>query len=159
MNQLLNHVRSNAVAYTALFFAVGGGGGSFAVAATQKPTATTVVHGCEYKKNGELLLKNKCNRVERPVVWSQAPNTAHGTVHNGTAAPGVGFTARVLNGNQVQITLTACPAGDQGAALVASPLGPNTVSVTHSANQPTVFIVSTDPTKLATNEFIVLGEC
>jgi hypothetical protein len=66
MNHLLKHLRHNVIAYVALFFAVGAGGG-YAVAAASKKT----IHGCVNNRTHVLLVQKRCHRGERPIVWSQ----------------------------------------------------------------------------------------
>ena len=78
MHRLITHLRSNVIAYVALFFAVGGGGG-YALAAT---TATKTIHACEVKKTGELLVKSRCTKSQKAVSWNQAG------VRGATGAPG-----------------------------------------------------------------------
>jgi hypothetical protein len=71
----LQHVRSNVIAYLALFLAIGGGG--YAVAATNTKTITV----CADKKSGVLHLKTRgrCKRTQTRVTWNQqGPRGAQG---------------------------------------------------------------------------------
>jgi hypothetical protein len=65
----LHHLRRNVVAYLALFFALGGGGG-YALAAASKNKTITV---CADKKTGLLYLKTRgrCKRSQTRVSWNQ----------------------------------------------------------------------------------------
>ena len=69
MSTVLEHLRRNAIAYVALFFAIGGGGvGAAAVAAT---TTTTTVHACVSKKNGAVYIAKKCTKSTRALSFNQ----------------------------------------------------------------------------------------
>jgi hypothetical protein len=65
-HRLVQHLQGNVVAYLALFLAIGGGGG-YAIAATQ----TKTIHGCVVKSTGELLIKKRCSREQTALDWTQ----------------------------------------------------------------------------------------
>lgn len=68
---IVNFIKQNAIAFLALFFAIGGGGG-YALAATKAPAKkTTTIHACEVKRTGELVVAKKCNKRQKAVVWNQ----------------------------------------------------------------------------------------
>jgi hypothetical protein len=103
----VQHLRSNILAYLALFLAVGGGGG-YAIAASR----STTIHACVVRHTGELLLKKRCGRGQAGLVWNrQGPTGAVGA----TGATGA-----------------AGPTGPQGpaAATVAATIIPGSTAVT-----------------------------
>src|SRR5947209_6750308 len=68
MTALLGHFRRNAIAYVALIFALGAGGG-YAVAASRTKTITV----CADKRTGVLHLhkRGRCGRRQTRVSWNE----------------------------------------------------------------------------------------
>lgn len=140
--RIARHLRANVVAYIALFFALGGGGG-YALAATSSKT----IHGCVVKRSGELLLRNKCSRGESKVAWNQrgpagprgktgvtgatgpagtTPYSAEGVVGINGGYDGTGFTSQPIATGEFLVTLTgpACSTDSPGKpSLVVTPRG------------------------------------
>ena len=81
----LHSLRRNVIAYLALFFAIGGGGG-YAFAATQ----TKTIHGCVSKSTHVLYIQKRCGRGQNRLVWSQ--QAPQGQVTAWAAVNAVGFT-------------------------------------------------------------------
>jgi hypothetical protein len=80
MSRLVNHLRSNVVAYIALIIAVLGSGGGYALAASTRPASkttkpkTTKLTACVSNNNGTMYLKKstkaKCKQGQRKVIWN-----------------------------------------------------------------------------------------
>lgn len=71
----LHHLRRNVISYSALFLAVGVGGG-FAIAATSNKT----IHGCVNNRTRALFLEKRCRRGQSAIVWNQrGPQGLSGT--------------------------------------------------------------------------------
>lgn len=130
LDRLARHARSNLIAYLALFLAIGGGGG-YALAATQ----TTTIHGCVVKRTGELLVRARCGRGQSKLTWDQQgprgktgaagapgqpPPSAWAIVSNaGVAEPSDGITVQRTGTGTYQVTVTAAAcAGKQNAPTV-----------------------------------------
>jgi hypothetical protein len=63
--KLLEHARRNAIAYTALFVALGGG--SYAIAATNHHT----IKACADAHTGTLHVQRRCHQGQRRITWGQ----------------------------------------------------------------------------------------
>jgi|SRR5579884_4263975 len=123
MTHLLKHLRHNAIAYVALFFAIGAGGG-YAVAAANKKT----IHGCVNNRTHVLLVQKRCHRGERPIVWNQqgpqgitgrpgvSPVTAWTVVgSSGSTFGGHGFTVQHVATGTYRVTATPAQCADMTA--------------------------------------------
>ncbi len=133
MPHVLAHIRHNAVAYVALFFAVGAGGG-YAAASVNKKT----IHGCVNIRTHALFVVKRCGRGEVPLVWNQqgrqgatgrpgvSPVTAWTVVGGaGSTAGGHGFTVQHTGHRDLP------PLGDAGAVRRV-PVSPPVVTVSDS---------------------------
>ena len=69
INNVLKHVQRNAIAYVALFFAIGGGGAGAAIAATAVSSGT--IHACVSKTTGALYVAKRCSSSERALSFNQ----------------------------------------------------------------------------------------
>ena len=69
MSNVLKHVQRNAIAYVALFFAIGGGGAGAAIAATAVSSGT--IHACVSKTTGALYVAKRCSSSERALSFNQ----------------------------------------------------------------------------------------
>jgi hypothetical protein len=114
MTHVFTHVRRNAVAYVALFFAIGGGTGYAAATANKK-----TVHGCVNNRTRALYVQKRCRRGESPIVWNQqgpqgatgrtgaSPVTAWTVVGgSGSTFGGHGFTVQHLATGTYRLTAT-----------------------------------------------------
>jgi hypothetical protein len=111
---LITHVRSNAIAYVALFFAIGGGGAGAAIAATV--VSTNTIHACVSKTNGALYVAKRCTSAERALSFDQ----------RGPAGP-AGSAASLPYGQvdgQGQVT------AEKGMTIVETATGMYTVTIT-----------------------------
>jgi hypothetical protein len=96
----LQILRRNVIAYVALFFAIGGGGG-YALAAINDNT----IHGCVNKRTHVLYIQKRCGRGQSQLVWThQAPQAQ---VTAWAAVNAVGFTGDGTRG----ITVTHASTG------------------------------------------------
>ena len=66
LTRILSYLRRNVIAFVALFFALGAGGG-YAIAATNNKT----IHGCVNKGTRVLYIQKRCHRGQSALVWSQ----------------------------------------------------------------------------------------
>lgn len=95
LSRIVRHVRHNVIAYLALVFAVGAGGG-YAIAATR----TNTIHGCVNKRTHALYIQARCHRSQRPVVLVQGRQTNPVTAW--AAVQANGFTGAGARGISVQ---------------------------------------------------------
>lgn len=128
----LRHIRRNLVSYIAIFLALGGG---YAVAAGN----TTTIHGCVVKRTGELLVKARCGRGQRRLVWNErGVQGAQGP----QGAPAVKAWAAVGNAGNVfagQGVSVAHPSSGTYQVTVTAPACANKV------NSPTVSVSDANP--------------
>jgi hypothetical protein len=130
--RILAHLRGQAVAYVAIFLALGGG---YALAAAKNKT----IHSCVVKKTGELLIKARCDRGQSRLVWNQrGPQGPQGP----QGAPAVNAWAVVTGAANV---LTG-----QGVSVTHASAGTYQVTVTAAAcankvNSPTVTVLDANP--------------
>jgi hypothetical protein len=123
MHRLTRHLRANVVAYLALFLAIGGGGG-YAIAAT---TAKTI-HGCVVTKTGEVLVKAKCAKGQKALVWNKAGVRGSAGARGTTGAPGpAGQNAVVAFG---EVATNGVALNLQGMSIAQASPGVFTVTVT-----------------------------
>ncbi len=117
LSKVVHHVQRNAIAYVALFFAVGGGGAGAAIAATAVSSGT--VHACVSKKTGALYVAKRCSSSERALSFNQrgpageAASEIYGQVDDTgkvTAEKGMTITQTATGMYTVQITAAACKA-------------------------------------------------
>jgi hypothetical protein len=127
MTHVFTHLRHNVIAYVALFFAIGAGGG-YAVAAANKKT----IHGCMNRHTHALFVEKRCHRGESPVVWNQqGPQGANGrpgvspvaawTVVDGAGSTtgGHGITVQHMATGTYRVTATPAQCAQ---ALVSPPM-------------------------------------
>lgn len=133
MTHLLRHVRHNVIAYVALFFAVGAGGG-YAVAAANKKT----IHGCVNNRTHVLSIEKRCRRGEHSIAWNQQgpPGvTGRSGVSPVTAWTVVGGAGSTIGGHGITVQhvatgtyrVTATP-----AQCAQVPVSPPVVTVSDS---------------------------
>ena len=184
LSQVFKHVQRNAIAYVALFFAVGGGGAGAAIAATAASSGT--VHACVNKKTGALYLASRCSSTERALSFNQrgpagpAAPVAYGQVDDTgkvTAEKGMTISQTATGMYTVQITASACAHSTDQIPLI-TPVGfgalqgsagsqPGNVvpSVSEAATQgPRAFTVTAgyiqDGTFVATDQgFNIVDQC
>jgi hypothetical protein len=128
------------VAYLALVFAVGGGGG-YALAAT---TGSGTITACASKNTGELFLRARghCAHGQTSVSWNRqgrqgvpgktgpagaAPPSAWAIVSNaGQAEPSDGISAQRLSAGTYRITVTAqaCANKENAPTVTVSDVNP-----------------------------------
>jgi hypothetical protein len=135
-HKILRHLRANLVAWIALLLAIGGGG--YALAASGSKT----IHGCVLNKARVLLVKTRCGRGQRPLVWNAqgprgpvgakgntgatgpqgaAPPSAWAIVNNsGQAEPSDGITASRISTGTYQVTVTAAACANKESVPVVS---------------------------------------
>jgi hypothetical protein len=144
MQRLVRHLKSNVVAYVALFFALGAGGG-YAVAAT---TASPSIHSCVVSRTGELLVRARCRRGERalalgkPVPIGDQPTVAVGQVNSeGVVVDESGLVIKEIEPGEFRVTATA--PGCRGSKVIQTPIvspvvdaGPGTPVVLTSSPVP-----------------------
>ena len=105
----LNHARRNVIAYLALFFAVGAGGG-YAIAAS----STNTIHGCVSSRTHALYIQNRCTRGQRRLIWSSgspSPSAWAAVQANGfTGAGARGITVQhvATGAYNLSVTVPAC---------------------------------------------------
>ncbi len=116
MNRLITHVRSNAIAYVALFFAIGGGGAGAAIAATV--VSTNTIHACVSKTNGALYVAKRCTSAERALSFDQ----------RGPAGP-AGSAASLPYG---QVDDAGVVTAEKGMTITPTATGKYTVTITAS---------------------------
>ena len=88
----IGHLKRNAIAYLALFFALGGGTG--ALAATSLTSGG--IHGCVNKRSGVLYVAKRCSHSERTLVFGRrGPAGPAGPA----GAPAAVAFGQVLGGN------------------------------------------------------------
>jgi hypothetical protein len=66
LRRILSYLRRNVIAFLALFFAIGAGGG-YAIAATSNKT----IHGCVNKRTHALYVQQRCGRGQSALTWNQ----------------------------------------------------------------------------------------
>jgi hypothetical protein len=66
LTRILSYLRRNVIAFVALFFAVGAGGG-YAIAAAGNKT----IHGCVNNRTRVLYVQKRCHRGQSALVWSK----------------------------------------------------------------------------------------
>jgi hypothetical protein len=130
MNRLINHVRANAIAYVALFFAIGGGGAATAIAATA--TSSSTIHACVSKSTGALYVAKHCAGSEHALSFNQRGPTgpvgptgvvAYGQVSGvGTvlSAKGMTITETATGEYTVLITASACKKDNDEIPVVSA---------------------------------------
>lgn len=64
--RILSYLRRNVIAFVALFFALGAGGG-YAIAAANNKT----IHGCLNNRTHALYVQKRCHSGQSPLVWNQ----------------------------------------------------------------------------------------
>ena len=117
MTHLLEHVRRNAIAYTAALF-LAAGGGSYAIAATTHHT----IKACADAHTGTLHVQRRCHRGQRPLTWNQqGPQGTQGragpagppaaaawaiVADPGTVTGGHGISVQHLSTGTYQLTVT-----------------------------------------------------
>lgn len=65
-NRVIQHLRSNVIAYLALVVAISGGAG-YALAATH----STKIHGCVSRRTHALYVKRRCGHGQRALTWNR----------------------------------------------------------------------------------------
>ena len=85
LTRILSYLRRNVIAFVALFFALGAGGG-YAIAATSNKT----IHGCVNKATHVLYIQKRCDRGQTRLAWSQQAPPSQVTAW--AAVNAVGFT-------------------------------------------------------------------
>ena len=109
LTRILSYLRRNMIAFVALFFALGAGGG-YAIAATSKKT----IHGCLNKRTHALYVQKRCDRGQTPLVWSQqAPQVTAWAAVNAVGFTGDGTRGITVNHVSVGVynvtaTLSQC---------------------------------------------------
>jgi hypothetical protein len=134
LSKARKHVQRNAIAYVALFFAVGGGGAGAAIAATA--ASSSAVHACVSKKTGALYVAKRCTSSERALSFNQrgpvGPAGRTGVVAYGqvnglgevTAERGMVITQTATGMYSVRVTASACKhENDQIPVISPSGLG------------------------------------
>ncbi len=152
LSQVFKHVQRNAIAYVALFFAVGGGGAGAAIAATAASSGT--VHACVNKKTGALYVASRCSSTERALSFNQrgpagpAGVAAFGEVNAGGTVEfqqGMKITQTATGYYTIAITTSSCKNSLEQIPMV-SPLGygaePGTPDAPTGYFQPYVNAVS-----------------
>lgn len=132
LSKTCKHVQRNAIAYVALFFAVGGGGAGAAIAATA--VSSNSIHACVNKQTGALYVAKRCTGAERPLSFNQRGPTgppgptgvvAYGQV-NGlgqvTAERGMVITETGIGTYRVRITASSCKDANDEIPVI-SPVG------------------------------------
>jgi hypothetical protein len=128
--KLLEHARRNAIAYTALFLAAGGGG--YAIAATNHNT----IKACADAHTGTLHVQRRCHRGQRRITWNQqGPQGTQGragptgppaaaawaiVTDPGTVLSGRGISVQHASAGTYQVTVTAAGCAQGFNAPVAS---------------------------------------
>jgi hypothetical protein len=113
-HRALQHIRQNLIAYTALFFAIGGGGAATAIAATA--TGSSTVHACVSKSTGALYVSKHCSGSEHALSFNQ----------RGPAGP-AGATGVVAYG---QVSGEGTVLSEKGMTITETAVGMYTVKVT-----------------------------
>lgn len=119
------HLKRNAVAYVALFFALGGGTGALAATTLTRAAA---VHGCVNKRSGALYVARRCDRFERPLVFGRrGPAGPVGPAGPAGTPAAVAF-GQVLGG-------TFLPIRSQGLILTKAGTGVWNISVSATCKE------------------------
>lgn len=84
------------IAYVALFFAVGAGGG-YAIATAK----TKTIHGCVSNSTHALYIQKRCHRGQHPLVWDQRASRGQ-SLAAWAAVQANGFTGAGARGISVQ---------------------------------------------------------
>jgi hypothetical protein len=149
MHRLIGHLKSNVIAYLALFLALGAGGG-YAVAATRSAS----IHGCVVTRTGELLVRARCSRHERALelggVQPGATVAAIGEVSSaGLVTYESGLVIKPAGTGDYEVTVTSRACSGRGSVEFpfVSPVintGPGVPVVYTTPNPPrkSSFIVS-----------------
>jgi hypothetical protein len=96
-HRILRHLRTNVVAYLALFLSVGAGGG-YAIAAGNNKT----IHGCIDNRTRVLHVQTRCHRGQTRLVWSQQGPQGPASPTAWAAVQANGFTGAGARGISVQ---------------------------------------------------------
>jgi hypothetical protein len=118
ITKTLRHIQGNAVAYVALFFAIGGGGAGAAIAATAISSSSSI-HACVSKTSGALYVAKHCTGTERALSFNQ----------RGPAGP-AGPTGVVAYG---QVDGTGVVRAEQGMTITETSTGMYNVAITARA--------------------------
>ncbi|WP_249010898.1 hypothetical protein [Conexibacter sp. DBS9H8] len=127
MLRLISHLRANVVAYLALGIALGAGGGYAFAANVSRP-----IHGCVVSRTGELLVRARCGRGQRPLEWDRVGSRGPRGAAGAPGQPGVpGMNAVVAFG---QVATNGVPSPfNQGLSIQETSPGVFSVTVTAPA--------------------------
>jgi hypothetical protein len=105
LRRILSYLRRNVIAFLALFFAVGAGGG-YAIAATSNKT----IHGCVNKRTHALYIQQRCSRGQRTLTWNQqgqpSPTAWASVLADGFTAGGHGISVQHVSTGTYNVTAT-----------------------------------------------------
>jgi hypothetical protein len=106
LTRILSYLRRNVIAFVALFFALGAGGG-YAIAATSSKT----IHGCLNNRTRVLYVQKRCRGGQSPLVWNQqgppSPAAWAAVQANGfTAAGARGISVQHVSAGTYNVTAT-----------------------------------------------------
>jgi hypothetical protein len=138
LTRILSFMRQNVIAFVALFFAVGAGGG-YAIAAT----STKTIHGCVNNRTHALYIQKRCHGGQSALVWNQqgaaSPTAWASVLADGFTAGGHGIAVQHVSTGTYNVTATP------SQCVPASP-------------GPTVTIDSSPPSGLPAGGFPVAWE-
>lgn len=95
--RILRHLRTNVVAYLALFLSVGAGSG-YAIAAGNNKT----IHGCVDNGTRLLHVQKRCHRGQSRLIWNQQGPQGQSPITAWAAVNALGFTGAGARGIAVQ---------------------------------------------------------
>lgn len=105
LTRILSYLRRNVIAFVALFFAVGAGGG-YAIAATNSKT----IHGCLNNRTRALYIQKHCHRGQSALVWNQqgqpSPTAWASVLADGFTAGGHGISVQRVSAGTYNVTAT-----------------------------------------------------
>jgi hypothetical protein len=105
LTRILSYLRRNVIAFVALFFALGAGGG-YAIAATSNKT----IHGCVNKRTHALYIQKRCHTGQSPLVWNQqgqpSPTAWASVLADGFTSGGHGISVQHVSTGTYSVTAT-----------------------------------------------------
>src|SRR5271165_5009774 len=105
LTRILSYLRRNVIAFVALFFALGAGGG-YAIAATNN----TTIHGCLNTRTGALYVQKRCHHRQSALVWNQqgqpSPTVCASVLADGSTAGGHGISVQHVSTGTYNVTAT-----------------------------------------------------
>ncbi len=121
LTRILTYMRRNVIAFVALFFAIGGGGG-YALAAAN----TKTIHGCVSNRTHALYVQKRCRAGQKALVWNQqgqpSPTAWASVLANGFIGGGHGISVQHVSTGTYNVTATPsqCAAASPGPTVTVN---------------------------------------